>query len=178
MKLLVSGSGSGNDINAVEVLIPLNVSATNYTNDSAVVGRRIRVLAKISTVTAGATITWNIKVGDGAASARTIETITQVAEGGDHPFISPEIDVSPLTGILDAFKIGVQSDNVGDTNVTIETETYDINPVDENGRVNVGRMLDLAVTLTNDQLDVNAAQAGGATPISQAGQARTNRFSN
>jgi len=63
------------------------------------------------------------------------------------------------------YRLRCLSDDGGDNSVSVVVTVLRKDITDDSGRADVGSILGIPVTLTNNQIDVNAAQAGGETPI-------------
>ncbi len=169
MILLAQGSGTV-DLQAGPTDIPLNGSGAisdtgHFANPSNANGLRLRVLVKFTNLTIGAVIDYVIKLGAGNSTSKTVHELSGSFTATDlaTPWLSKEIIMSRAGTTWDYLEIAFTSDQA-DTAVAVLTDIYSLDSMDENGRVNVGSMLDVAVTLTNNQLNANAAQVAGATP--------------
>jgi hypothetical protein len=166
MKLIGIGSNTGLDLTGAAIDVPLDGTATFLANTAAS-AVKVTLVVKFSGMVNTSTVTWSLKLG---ASAIT-KPLGGVPEYNDSFTTTtalfrlqiPDFILSAFDGEYDTFELAVSSDGA-DSSVAIATETYRGDAIDSDGRVNVGEILDTAVTLTNDNLDVNVAEVGGNTP--------------
>ena len=173
MKLITSSTGQTNDIYNSGDGDYIKINGADDSYDFSSVAQLIIIVLRIGVggnVTNGANITVKFYTGLSNLTRRTL-----FGPGTDsHIFTTDATTVQwqsepiAMPVAWDRIQVHVKSDSASDTTAVIEAYIYDVLGQDVDGRVDVGSALGTAVTLTNDQLDVNAAQSGGATPLTAA----------